>query len=192
MRWRKYVQELNVPDDLKIFIEGSPVALALALPDGDHPLALVNPRFSELTGYSHAELVGRNCRLLQRDADDRDARAKLRAFLEDDAAPSVRTPILNFKKDGTPFVNLLYMSRLRSLSGPTRFIFASQYDVSRAQPERLQDYDQALGQTLTRLTPIAAESGIIVEGTLTTIAHSATTIAHAKLTLADLDEGSML
>lgn len=91
-----------------------------------------------------------------------------------------------------PFINLLYMSRLRSLAGETRYIFASQFDVSRAHPERLQEYERDLGQTLTQLRPLVAESGIIVEGTLTTIANTAITIAQAKLTLADLDQSSLL
>lgn len=186
------MQDLSVPDELKTFFENSPIALALAIPDGDHQLALVNRRFVELTGYASSELIGHNCRVLQRDADESEARAKLRAFLEYDLSPNVRTPILNFRKDGTPFVNLLYMSRLRSLAGETRYIFASQFDVSRAQPERLQGYDRELNQTLTRLSPVAAESGIIVEGTLTTIANSAAIIAQAKLTLANLDDSSIL
>lgn len=182
----------TVPDQLRNFFEDSPVALALASTVADNPLILVNRRFSELTGYSQHELVGHNCRVLQGDAQDHEARAKLRTFIDDDAAPNVRTPILNFKKDGTPFVNLLYMSRLRMLDGRTRYIFASQFDVSRAQRERLQAYDHDLSQTLTRLSPAAAESGIIVEGTLSSIANSAQIVAQAKLTIANLDDGAFL
>ena len=181
-----------MPDELLTFFENSPVALALGDPEGDNELILVNDRFTDLTGYEQKDLAGRNCRVLQGEAQDHVARARLRAFLRDDAAPTVRTPILNFRKDGRPFVNLLYMSRLRSLAGTTRFIFASQFDVSRAQPDRLKTYDAKLGEALMRLSPIAAESGIIVEGTLTTLANSAATIAQAKLTLANLDDNSIL
>lgn len=177
----------TIPPELSVFFENSPIALALAEADGDVPLLLVNRGFRDLTGYGASDVVGRNCRLLQRDADNADARATLRAFIADPDMPNVRTTILNFKKDGTPFVNLLYMSRLRALNGAVRYLFASQFDVSRAQPERLKAYDVELGQTLTRLSPLVAESGIIVEGSLTTIANSAATIAQAKLTLADLD-----
>lgn len=188
--------EPTVPDALLAFFEGSQVALALGAPDGDNELILVNRRFTDLTGYSQEDLAGRNCRVLQkgpdRGAEDGEARARLHAFLKDDGAANVRTPILNFRKDGTPFVNLLYMSRLRLLSGRTRFILASQFDVSRAHPDRLQAYDDDLGQALTRLSPVAAESGIIVEGTLSTIANSATAIAQAKLTLANLEDGPIL
>ena len=181
-----------VPEPVRVFFENSPVALALASPAGDTPLVLVNGGFRTLTGYAPSDVVGENCRLLQRDARNEEARAQLRTFLADDTAANVRTTIVNFTKDGTPFINLLYMSRLRSLAGETRYIFASQFDVSRAHPERLQEYERDLGQTLTQLRPLVAESGIIVEGTLTTIANTAITIAQAKLTLADLDQSSLL
>lgn len=184
--------EDSVPAELAVFFENSPIALALASPLGDTPLLQINRGFHQLTGYAGTEVVGKNCRMLQGDADDQEARATLRAFLQRDDMASVRTTILNFKKDGTPFVNLLYMSRLRALSGVTRYIFASQFDVSRAQPERLQMYDRALSRTLTQLSPLAAENGIIVEGSLTTIANSATTIAQARLTLAELDDSALL
>ncbi|MGF7153500.1 PAS domain-containing protein [Novosphingobium gossypii] len=186
------MSDLSVPSELRTFFENSPVALALGDPGGDNHLIMMNGRFADLTGFSQKDLAGQNCRILQGPAEDHEARAKLRAFLRNDTAANVRTPILNFRKDGSPFVNLLYMSRLRALSGETRFIFASQFDVSRAQPDKLRAYDDDLGRTLTRLSPVAAESGIIVEGTLTTIANSATTIAQAKLTLASLDDSSIL
>ena len=186
------MSDLTVPEELLTFFENSPVALALGDPAGDNELIMVNARFTELTGYRQVDLAGINCRVLQGNGGDHEGRARLRAFLQDDAAVSVRTPILNFRKDGEPFVNLLYMSRLRTLSGRARYIFASQFDVSRAQPDRLRAYDTQLSNTLTRLSPIAAESGIIVEGTLTTIANSATAIAQAKLTLANLDNSSIL
>lgn len=188
----KRVPDVTIPAELTVFFENSPIALTLASPAGDTPLILINRRFLELTGYARQDLLHRNCRLLQRQADEPQARARLRAFLADESQGNVRTPIVNFKSDGTPFVNLLYMSRLRALSGETRFIFASQFDISRAQPERLQAYDHDLGQTLTRLSPVAAESGLIVEGTLTTVANSAHAIAQAKLILSNLDDSAIL
>ncbi|MGH1570672.1 PAS domain-containing protein [Methylobacterium sp. P31] len=147
----------------------------------------MNGPFHQLTGYASAEVVGRNCRLLQRGAENRAARAKIHTFLDNDRVDSVRTPILNFRKDGRPFVNLLYMSKLKALSGEVRFLFASQFDVSRSQPELLSAYDVELGRTLSRLSPTLAESGMVIEGSLMTIANTVATVAQAKLTLADLD-----
>ena len=177
----------DIPTELRRYVEGSHIALALAAAGGDTPLLLVNEPFRQLTGYADADVVGRNCRLLQRDAENREARAKIHAFLEDSRLGSVRTPIVNFRKDGRPFVNLLYLSKLKTLSGAVRFLLASQFDVSRSQPELLSAYETKLSRTVTLLNPTLAESGIVIEGSLTTIANTVATVAQAKLTLADLE-----
>ena len=177
----------ELPRALVEYFEQSRVALALASAEGDNHLLLVNPPFSRLTGFEPEDVVGRNCRMLQRDAANAEARARLREFLARPDQANVRTPIVNFRKDGTPFVNLLYMSRLRSIDGATSYIFASQFDVSRSQPEMLAEYDEALTATLGRLVPIAGDAGIVVEGTLLTIANSAAIVAQAKMMLADLE-----
>ncbi|WP_430634959.1 PAS domain-containing protein [Sphingomonas hankookensis] len=176
-----------LPSPLIDYFRQSRVALAMADAEGDNHLVLVNAPFCALTGYTPDDVVGRNCRMLQRDAPNIEPRARLREFLDRPTQPNVRTPIVNFRKDGTPFVNLLYMSRLKSIDGQTRYIFASQFDVSRSQPDMLADYDAQLTSTLGRLVPIAGEAGIVVEGTLLTIANSAAIVAQAKMMLADLD-----
>lgn len=177
----------DLPRPLAEYLKESRVALAVASAEGDNPLVFVNPAFSRLTGYTPADVVGRNCRLLQRDAPNVEARARIHEFLSRERQPNVRTPIVNFRKDGTPFVNLLYMSRLTSADRKARYIFASQFDISRSQPDKLADYDVDLGTTLGSLEPIAGDAGIVVEGTLVTIANSAATIAQAKMMLAELE-----
>ncbi len=177
----------EIPGELLRYFQDSHIALALADVTEDNPLLLVNEPFRTLTGYTDEEVIGRNCRLLQRDAENRQPRAKIRGFLEGGRQASVRTSIVNFRKDGKPFVNLLYMSKLKSLSGEVRFLFASQFDVSRSQPELLSAYDAELGRTLAKLGPTLAESGMVIEGSLMTIANTVATVAQAKLTLADLD-----
>lgn len=177
----------KLPQGLVEYLTQSRVALAIAAAGGDNPLLLVNPAFSTLTGYQPEDVVGRNCRLLQRHALNAEPRARLREFLTSERQPNVRTPIVNFRKDGTPFVNLLYMSRLRSNDSATHYVFASQFDVSRSQPDMLAGYDEELTATLGRMAPIAGEAGIVVEGTLLTIANSAATVAQARLMLAELE-----
>ncbi len=177
----------ELPRTLVDYLTHSRVALALATAEDDNHLLLVNDSFSALTGYVSDDVVGRNCRMLQREAPNVEPRARLREFLARTDQASVRTPIVNFRKNGTPFVNLLYMSRLRGIDGMTRYFFASQFDVSRSQPELLAEYDAQLGHTLGRLVPIASDAGIVVEGTLMTIANSAATVAQAKMMLAEID-----
>ncbi|KQN36702.1 histidine kinase [Sphingomonas sp. Leaf407] len=177
----------ELPRSLVDYALASRVALALACAREDNALLLVNPAFTALTGYAPDDVVGRNCRMLQRDAANAEPRARLREFLTHPRQANVRTPIVNFRKDGTPFVNLLYMSRLKSQDGVHDYILASQFDVSRSQGGLLADYDAALGRTLDRLMPIAEDAGILIEGTLLTIANTAATVAQAKLMLAGLD-----
>lgn len=177
----------EIPPTLVDYLRQSRVALAVASAADDNPLAYVNGAFTALTGYEPDDVIGRNCRMLQRDAPNIEPRARLREFIANERQPNVRTLIVNFRKDGRPFVNLLYMSRLRAMSGRTPYLFASQFDVSRSHSDLLADYNAALESTLGRLVPIAEDAGIVVEGTLLTIANSAATIAQAKMMLADLD-----
>lgn len=181
-----------IPGELRDYFERSTVALSLGAAEGDHPLQLTNQRFHQLTGYGASEIIGRNCRFLQGESRNEEARGQIREFLADDRRPNVRTSIVNFRKDGRPFVNLLYMTKLRAQSGALLYIFASQFDISRTQPGLLAEYDTSLGQTLVGLSPVLADSGLIIEGSLMTIANAAATIAQAKLTLGQLDSGHLL
>ncbi len=184
------VRDHEIPGHLATYLNQSPIALALADARDDNPLLFINHGFRELTGYTGEEVIGHNCRMLQRDADNDEARERIREFLASERQLNVRTMLINFRKDGSPFVNLLYMSKLRQLDGRMPFIFASQFDVSRSQPDRLVAYDAELGRTIGKLTPVLAESGMVLEGSLTAIANTAATIAQAKLTLSDLDRAS--
>lgn len=178
---------IDIPNHLSDYFARSHIALALAAATDDNPLLMVNAPFRALTGYRDEDVIGRNCRMLQGDAPNVEPRAVLREFLADDREGNVRTPIINFRKDGSPFVNLLFMSKLRALDRTVRYVFASQFDISRSQPDMLADYDDQLARTLGQLRPVLAESGIVLEGSLVTIANTAATVAQAKLTLADLD-----
>jgi PAS domain S-box-containing protein len=94
----------------------------------DNPIIFANNAFCRLTGYDRSELIGRNCRLLQGpDSNPRDIN-RLRTAIErrDDA----HVEILNYKKDGTPFWNSLYISPVYDADGKVVFYFGSQIDVS--------------------------------------------------------------
>jgi PAS domain S-box-containing protein len=70
----------------------------------------VNEGFSAITGYSASEAVGRNCRFLQGPDTDRRAVAAMSEALR--ARRAIRLALLNYRKDGTPFWNLLYLAPL--------------------------------------------------------------------------------
>jgi PAS domain S-box-containing protein len=79
----------------------------------DNPIQYATPAFCALTGYSLAELAGRNCRLLQGPDTDPEAVAAIRAALSENLPITV--DILNYRKDGTPFWNRV---RIRPVIGP--------------------------------------------------------------------------
>ncbi|TPW26136.1 PAS domain-containing protein [Pararhizobium mangrovi] len=179
----------DLPKALTSYFQNAPVALALADATDDHPLLMINERFTRLTGYGPEDAVGHNCRFLQGEAKNPQARVNIHRFLETERQPSVRTPIVNFRKNGEPFVNLLFMTKLRSTGNKLRYVFASQFDISRSHPELLEEYEVELDRTMTQLSPVLAESGVVLEGTLSSLANTASTIAQAKLTLAELEGG---
>ena len=67
----------------------------------DNPIIYCNRAFEEITGYSRAEIIGHNCRFLQKDDRDQTARAKLKAAIEQ--GNDLVVDIRNYKKDGTLF-----------------------------------------------------------------------------------------
>lgn len=73
-------------------------------------LTYVSQGFCRHTGYSEAECVGRSCRFLQGPDTDPAAVQAIRAALNQGAA--VHVDILNYRKDGRPFWNRLFLRPL--------------------------------------------------------------------------------
>ena len=95
----------------------------------DNPLIYVNQGFERLTGYSFEEAVGRNCRFLQNDDRDQPGLNQLRKALK--AGRDVQTTLRNYRKDGTPFWNELYVSAVRDASDELVYFMGVQNDVTR-------------------------------------------------------------
>ncbi|KAG2216990.1 hypothetical protein INT45_007675 [Circinella minor] len=82
----------------------------------DFPIIYASPMFEHLTGYSSREIMGRNCRFLQA-PDGGVAMGSKRRYTDNNTVYHIRThlfqgkesqaSIINYKKSGQPFVNLL-------------------------------------------------------------------------------------
>ena len=86
---------LENANDSVLVTEGGPL---------DEPgprIVYANPAFSRTTGYSRDEIVGKTPRALHGPETDRARLDEIRGALE--AGRSVRTELLNYRKDGTPF-----------------------------------------------------------------------------------------
>ena len=81
----------------------------------DNPIMFASPGFLELSKYSLDEVIGRNCRFLQGPGTDMHELQKLRKNIEMGLDTSVI--LLNYKKDGTPFYNQIFVAGLRNAAG---------------------------------------------------------------------------
>jgi two-component system cell cycle response regulator len=97
-------------------VESSPEGVVLIDAQGtDHPVLYVNPAFEALTGYSAAELIGRNLRLLQADDREQDGRHRLRDAMS--RGETCRVLLRNYRKDGSLFWNEMTVMPLRHPDG---------------------------------------------------------------------------
>ena len=97
----------------------------------DNPIIFSNSAFSDLTGYSQEELIGRNCRLLQGAATDMTVVQDIREAVRSEQ--SIAVDILNYRKDGTTFWNALFISPVRDQAGEVIYFFASQLDFTQVK-----------------------------------------------------------
>jgi PAS domain S-box-containing protein len=97
----------------------------------DQPLTYVNPCFERMTGYSAAEVIGRNCRLLQGSDTNQPGLTELRSALQEGSACQV--VVRNYRKDGSLFWNELHISPLYSLTGQLTHFVGVQSDVTERQ-----------------------------------------------------------
>ena len=103
--------------------------LAIADASEPHlPLIYVNPAFERLTGYTAGEVLGRNCRFLQRDDSNQVGLALVRAAIEKGEGCVVT--LRNYRKDGSSFWNELSLAPILDPSGKISHFFAQLNDVS--------------------------------------------------------------
>jgi len=94
----------------------------------DNPIVFVNNAFLDLTGYEEKQVLGRNCRLLQGPDTDPSTVAEVRQAVAEQRAVAV--DILNYKADGTPFWNALFLGPIFDQDGTLLHFFASQMDIT--------------------------------------------------------------
>ncbi|WP_371763836.1 histidine kinase famiy protein [Massilia sp.] len=114
----------------------------------DNPIVFCNGAFLDLTQYKEDDVVGRNCRLLQGPQTDRRTVDEVRKAVAEQRAVAV--DILNYKADGTPFWNALFIGPIFDQDGQLLYFFASQMDITErrtSQESHLQAQKmEAIGQ----------------------------------------------
>jgi PAS domain S-box-containing protein len=103
----------------------------------DCPMIAVNQAFADLTGYDPLDITGHNCRFLQGPKTDPSSPRRIRACL--DAGQGCIEWIVNYRRDGSEFWNLLFISPVYGSDGTLLFYFGNQLDITRGFPDWLVD-----------------------------------------------------
>jgi PAS domain S-box-containing protein len=123
----------------------SPVSVVITDPNGD--IQYVNPKFCESTGYTAAEVQGRNPRILKSGHTPPETYEGLWQTIR--AGQVWRGELLNKRKDGTLFWELASISGVRNGDGITNFVCVKEDITARKSIEeqlRQSQKLQALGQ----------------------------------------------
>jgi len=104
----------------------------------DNPMIAVNAAFEALTGYAVAETVGRNCRFLQGPGTDREAPRRIgRCTAERRGCIEW---VVNYRRDGSMFWNLLFISPVFDRDGKLLHFFGNQRNITEGPPPGLPDF----------------------------------------------------
>lgn len=114
----------------------------------DLPIVYMNPAFERLTGYPEGEVVGRNCRFLQGPETDRAAVRRVRLALN--ARRPVHAILHNYRKDGSVFLNELFINPIRNAAGETTHFVGCQNAVDKFGLASLHSDAQERFSTLSK------------------------------------------
>jgi PAS domain S-box-containing protein len=151
------VSRLN---DVVIICEAEPI-------DAPGPkVVFVNDAFTRATGYTPDEIIGRSPRMLQGAGTQPEARQQIRAALEN--WRSVRTELINYKKNGEEFWLELDIAPIADRSGWfTHWVAVERNITERKQHELLRDAESQIFKAIsfgTTLNDIFAQILAVADG----------------------------
>ncbi|MEX1382672.1 PAS domain S-box protein, partial [Lutibacter sp.] len=119
----------------------------------DAPIIYCNKSFSELTGYSKDEIIGKNCRFLQNDDRDQKEILIMKSAIEE--GKPCQVVLRNYRKDGSMFWNELNITPIFSNTGkPTHFIGVQKDVTARKKALILKDQIRKILEMITQNKPI--------------------------------------
>lgn len=118
-----------IPQVLSKILDSCVNGVTLADPDQeDMPLVYVNKAFEEITGYTLAETVGKNCRFLQGNEHNQAGVKQLQDAIKN--KKPVEVVLRNFRKNGEMFYNHLLVSPLFDSHGNVLYFLGVQFDIT--------------------------------------------------------------
>lgn len=94
----------------------------------DNPIVYCNKSFERMSGYDRKEIIGHNCRFLQREDRQQEVRERLRDGVR--AGKHVHVEIRNYTKSGELFWNELFVSPITDDAGHVTHFIGVQNDIT--------------------------------------------------------------
>lgn len=94
----------------------------------DNPIIYCNKAFENISGYSHDEIIGHNCRFLQAQDRSQPERYILKDCIKN--GEECKIEIRNYRKDGTLFWNELFISPVKNEAGQVTHFIGVQNDIT--------------------------------------------------------------
>lgn len=139
---------------LQSILQKMPIPLTLAdSSQADIPILAINSAFVGLVGYQQEKIVGQNCRFLQGEHLNSEARYEIRAAFK--AARGAQVILKNERSDGAEFWNYLTIIPISDGGNPARFFLGAQFmlkedEVQRLGPRLAQRPEDEVSSHLTR------------------------------------------
>ena len=94
----------------------------------DFSIIFVNEAFERITGYTKEEVIGKNCRFLQRDDRNQADIVKIRHALKE--CHEFKGVLRNYRKDGSCFWNELFVSPVRTINDKVTHFIGIQNEIT--------------------------------------------------------------
>lgn len=138
----------KVEDELRILsqaVEQNPASIVITNTSGQ--IQYVNPKFSELTGYSSNEIIGENPRILKSNSTSPDAYTDLWKTIL--AGGEWRGEFKNKKKSGEEYFETALISPIKDGNGQITHFLAVKEDITRKKKDEIliRKLSQAIGQS---------------------------------------------
>ena len=133
-------------------VDSSPIASVVSDPRlPDNPIVAVNQPFVDLTEYSAADILGRNCRFLAGDGTEPWLTEKIRCAVRE--RKPVLVEILNYKRSGEPFRNAVLVAPIYDESNELLYFLGSQVEIDCDEPQLAASRRERASAMIQTLSP---------------------------------------
>ncbi|KAF9741043.1 hypothetical protein PMIN06_009564 [Paraphaeosphaeria minitans] len=125
----KDITETSTPF-MRDLVQGLAEVFCLSDPNQpDSPLVFASQEFYNTTQYNQDYVIGKNCRFLQGPGTSKSAVKRISTALAN--GQEISEILLNYRRNGQPFLNLVMMAPLMDQRGHVRYFLGAQIDITR-------------------------------------------------------------